>query len=162
MRYDLDNRSVILRAVLPVLLPDMQLRDFQLVCRTVCKHVEHHTRAKTQRQVGHRNVARLLRCTNGYRGVIVCRDATFELSAVRLQCGVAVQPQGTVLQRAVEAQRTAPDFRPTRVFFHHVGQNEDSVALLHQPHITGKGTARQGVGVVGIIDVVVTVVTLHP
>ena len=89
--------------------------------------------------------------TGTYLRTVVGLDAE-EFAPVAFQLGEAVEPQGTLLHRSIEFHHAAPDVGLARMAEVGLGQDEDAVALLDKPCVTGKTASGNGAGVGEAVD----------
>ena len=167
MGNKLEDRFHVLRSILPVLGLNGQEVGVQLVgCHALTEDVEDDTSAKAQLQRVGRDGTSLVGTTGTQLRVVIHLDAT-ELTSIGVEFGKAVEPQRRMQQFAIEVEHACPHVGIACVVLLDGRQRQDSITLLHQPHVAGKGTALHVAGVVDIVDEriaagIVTVGSLHP
>ena len=163
MSDELEHGSGILRTILPVLLLKTHRSSLDAVgLLSLAEHIQYHagTEAQRHRRGGQRSGIVLSAGIDS--GIIVGLDTAIELSAIRDQVGVAVQPYGARCHHAVELQRSSPYVGVAGISLGYGRQYQHAVALLHQTHTACEGAAGQRMGISVGGDVVVVVVSLHP
>ena len=160
VEHELKDGRQVLRTVLPRLGLDGQQAGVHLVGGDVATiEVEDDARAEAEQQRVGGYGAAMVGTSRAQLGVVVHLDGA-EGAAVRVQLGKAVQPQGRVLQRAVEVERAGPDVGLAAVG--HVGlrQVQRAVALLHQSHGAGEGSTADVACIVFVVDLCAAVENL--